>query len=172
MLHDRQLGAVFERQQQWQEALKEYHQVVAIDPELAMARARIGAILGRQGRVTEALAEFREALRLNPQLSVVRNNLAWLLATHPDSAMRDGAEAVHLAENLAKAISYKQYTVLDTLAAAYAETGKFDLAVQNATKALQLARSSGQTELPAELEERLRLYQNNQPYRTESQSPE
>ena len=166
------LGAVFERQQQWKDALEQYQRAVSIDPELAMAHARLGAILGRQGRVPEAVAKFREALRLNPDLAVVKNNLAWLLATHPDATIRDGNESVRLAENLARATSFAQYAVLDTLAAAYAETGKFELAVQTIVKALELARSSGQTEVAAEMEERLQLYQGNRPYRMESQPPE
>ena len=166
------LGAVFERQQQWEDALEQYQRAVSIDPELAMGHARLGAVLGRQGQVTEAVAEFREAVRLNPDLAVVKNNLAWLLATHPDAAVRNGSEAVRLAKNLARATSFNQHAVLDTLAAAYAEMGEFELAVQTIRKAIELARSSGQTEVAAEMEERLRLYQENQAYRMESRTRE
>ena len=118
------------------------------------------------------MAEFREAVRLNPDLAVVKNNLAWLLATHPDAAVRNGSEAVRLAKNLARATSFNQHAVLDTLAAAYAEMGEFELAVQTIRKAIELARSSGQTEVAAEMEERLRLYQENQAYRMESRTRE
>ena len=94
--------------------------------------------------------EFRQALQLQPSISpgsknqTWANNLAWLLATHPDAAVRNGTEAVEWAtKSVAAATSARQLEAdfLDTLAAAYAEAGKFDQAVETAYKVVDKARN-------------------------------
>ena len=61
--------------------------------------------------------------------------------------------------------------VLDTLAAAYGAAGRFDRAVETAKKAIDLCVQSGQLETAREIRQRLRLYENDQPYRPVSQEP-
>ena len=81
--------------------------------------------LGQLGRTREAVAQYQEALRLNPDLAGALNNLAWVLATCPDDQLRNGAEAVRLAERACELTHYREPLFIGTLAAAYAEAGRF-----------------------------------------------
>ena len=71
------------------------------------------------------------------------NNLAWLLAAHPSDALRNGAEAVRLAERACELSEHREPVMLGTLAAAYAEAGRFGDAVKTAEKARDLAAATG-----------------------------
>ena len=78
---------------------------------------------------------------------------------------RNGITAVKLAKKLCRLTDYHQPLALDALAAAYAENGNFDKAVETAQKALLLAKQTGPKELTIGLKKRLKLYQLRQPYR-------
>ena len=93
------------------------------------------------------------------------NNLAWIYATHPDQVYRNGLEAVRLALHICKETDFKQPTFLDTLSAAYAQNGRFNKAIENAEKALELAMSSERYNIAEGIRNRLRLYKAKQPYR-------
>jgi hypothetical protein len=98
-------------------------------------------------------------------MTQVLYNLSWILASHEDEKYRNGEEAVKLAEKLCKITKYNQPLALDALAAAYAETKRFDAAVLTAKKALGLALHQGPEELVLGLKKRLQLYQAELPYR-------
>ncbi len=93
------------------------------------------------------------------------NDTAWLLATDPDRSIRDGAEAVSLAEWAAELSNHKDPAVLDTLAAAYAEAGRFSEAVKTAEQAIELAGAQRKSTLADSLRRRMKLYQDRSPYR-------
>lgn len=116
------------------------------------------------------MAAWRIVLRLNPNHLAVLNQTAWVLATNPDAAVRNGAEAVELAERAAGLAGGRQPAVLDTLAAAFAEVGRFREAVQITNETLALARSQGNRRLAEALEERLALYQAGTPFRSSPQA--
>jgi tetratricopeptide (TPR) repeat protein len=90
------------------------------------------------------------------------NDLAWFLATCPDSKFRDGTNAIACAEKAVGAINRKNINYLDTLAAAYAEAGQFAKAISVVKEALALPHSAGDE--PG-LTSRLKLYESNSPYR-------
>jgi len=127
-----------------------------------MAMAEYG--LGETAKTVEHL---RAALRLNPDYMAAANNLAWLLATHPDDPIRDGKEAVALADRVLEAAGRETPQLLDTLAAAQAEAGDFEAAVATAEKAARLARAGGQGELAADIQSRLKKYRDGHPHRAE-----
>ena len=120
--------------------------------------------LGQSGRTREAIAQYREALRLNPNLAWALNNLAWVLAASPDDEFRNGAEAVRLAERACELTHYGEPLFIGTLAAAYAESGRFPEAVTTAEKAEQLATSAGLTAVAAKTRQLLELYRAGKPY--------
>mgnify|MGYP005995917757 CR=1 FL=1 len=93
------------------------------------------------------------------------NNVAWLLATHPDPNLRNGKLALEVAKRAAKITAYKDPSYLDTLAAAYAETGDFAKAIETATRALDLVDENRQPELHASLTKGLLLYRARKPMR-------
>ena len=113
----------------------------------------------------EALAEFREILKLDPNDQHALNGLAWTEATHPDATIRNGKEAVEFAE---KAVAQKKQdspVLLDTLAAAYAEAGRFEDAVQTAGKAKTAAEKGKDKTLVDAIVGRLKLYESGKSYR-------
>ena len=117
------------------------------------------------GRAAEAAYHYRSLLGIKPDHVAAQNNLAWLLATHPNSEIRNGKEALRLATVAFKQGSGQDPFVLDTLAAAQAEAGRFTEAVATARKAIAAARSRDQMKLATNIEERIRLYRRSQPYR-------
>ena len=123
-----------------------------------------GMTLGQLGRTREAVVQYREALRLNPNLAGALNNLAWALAASPDDELRNGPEAVRLAQRACELTHYGEPLFLGTLAAAYAEAGRFPEAVTTAEKAEQLATDAGLTAVAAKNRELLELYRAGKPY--------
>jgi thiol-disulfide isomerase/thioredoxin len=145
--------------------VRQNEQRLAESREFPTLRAWLGDQLLRLGRAVEGRAQYELAIQAAPDDITLMNNLAWLLATHADDTIRDGAQAVRWAERAARATRAKEPGVLDTLAAAYAEAGQFDQALKAASRAADLARAAGQTERAQELENRARLYAGRQPYR-------
>ena len=123
------------------------------------------ATLGEAYRVSkqfdQAVQHFTWSLALNPDLPSVLNNLAWIRATHPDEKLRDGAQAVKFAERCCKLSNYQIPATLDTLAAAYAEAGKFEHAIKWQKKLIELTPPASK----GVKQTRLELYQAGKPYR-------
>jgi cytochrome c-type biogenesis protein CcmH/NrfG/thiol-disulfide isomerase/thioredoxin len=141
-------------------------QALKLDAGHAEAMAYLGEARLQQGRTADALQWYRKALRIRPGWIEVANNLAWMLATGDDPQWRNADEALRLARQACEATGYKNARMLDTLAAAYAEGGQYAEAVKTAQHAVDLAASSGQTDLATELRSRLKQYQSQQPFRT------
>jgi len=117
------------------------------------------------GRHREAIREYREVLRLDADDPEVLNNLAWILAAHPSAGLRDGTEAVKLAARACELTAHRQPVFLGTLAAAHAEVGEFEKAIEAARRAQELALSLRQTNIAQRNEQFLRLYQDRKPAR-------
>ena len=165
------LGNVLTARGHGDEAIAEYQKAVDIKPDHAFAHANMGSILARQGRFKEAAGHFRRALEIKPAFPDISNNLAWLLATCPEAGLRNGGEAVALAQRTNQFCGYRRPDYLDTLAAAYAETGRFPEARETAYRALELARQQNQQALSDDLRARLALYQAGKPYHTPRSTP-
>jgi hypothetical protein len=88
-----------------------------------------------------------------------------MLATNPDAGLRDGARAVQLAERACEITGRKETIYLGTLAAAYAEAGRFDDAIATAQQACDLAAQSGKPDLLKKNQKLLELYRAHKPYR-------
>jgi hypothetical protein len=142
------------------EARSELDLAIRIDPRKADAHENLAEILYRQGRAKEAVAEYKAALALNPDWESVLNNLAWVLATRPEPELRDGAEAVRLAERACELTGQTNLWFQHTLAAAYAEKGDFAKAITAAERACQLAESSDREDLAKTAAARLNLYRS------------
>ena len=117
------------------------------------------------GQLEEAMKAYRHTLKLQPQMTLAANNLAWVLATHPQAELRDGAEAVTWAEQVCEQTKHAQPAFLDTLACAYAENGEFEKAVATAAQAVQIFTEKGQAAAAANIQARLELFRQNQPFR-------
>ena len=158
-------GLAYRRKGDYDQAIRDFEQVIELNPENALAHKNIGQTLIRQGKPKEAVSHYRRALELRADWLEVLNNLAWILATCEDAEIRDGAQAVRLAERACDLTDYEFPAMLDTLGAAYAETGQFDQAVQTAQNAFQLALASKNAVRAKNIQNRLELYKANRPYR-------
>jgi hypothetical protein len=96
------------------------------------------------------------------------SNLAWVFATSPDQSFRDGPKAVELAEQALRISGGRIPILFRTLAAAYAESGRFSEAIQTAKRGIELANSQGNSGLATELQGNIALYQERQPLRDPS----
>jgi tetratricopeptide (TPR) repeat protein len=152
-------------------ALPHLQRMIELKPYTIDAYVTLATSLERLGRTRQAQASYRGALRENPDLWQAANNLAWSLATSPDSKLRGGTEALRWATHAAELTGHANPGVLDTLAAAHAETGQFEAAIAVAEKATELARAAGQSELATQLEGRLQLYRIGWPFRQGKQPP-
>ncbi len=147
------------------EAISHYSKALELMPEWTTAHYDLGITFMIAERIEDSVKHLKEALRQSPDWVQAMNSLAWILATHP--LAEDRSEAIGLAERAAELTNYKDASVLDTLAAAYAEAGRFREAVATATKALNLLHSQDpqKDSIVRDLQRRLELYQAGKPYR-------
>jgi tetratricopeptide (TPR) repeat protein len=124
---------------------------------LALAKALSFALI-QLGQHADAVAVLEQTLSRYPDDHELAHNLARLLATTPDQAVRDGATALRLASAVRDRTGGRDPRVLDTLAAAYAANGQLDLARETARQAAALARRLGQADMALEIEQHARAY--------------
>jgi len=137
--------------------------VIQASPANARAFANRGVLRAGGKDYAGALADYNRSLALNPTLAETFNNRAMLLASAPDEHFRNGKQAVADARQACKMTGWQRADILDTLAAAYAETGDFEQAVIWQQKAIQQAADN--PPFVKEAQERLQLYRNRQPFR-------
>jgi spermidine synthase len=113
--------------------------------------------------VAEAIAQFQQALQLEPNDPEVQNSLAWLLATCPEASLRNGDKALQLAQRANELAGGKNPVLLRTLAAAFAEAGRFGDAVQSEQKAIELARAAGRQDMVEQFNSELKRYEAGLP---------
>jgi len=124
-------------------AIADYNKALKIRPRYAEAYNNRGFAHTQKGDLQRALNDYSRALEINPFLVDAYNNKAWILATAADKRYRNGAKAIMLAQ---KAVELNPNVAsLDTLAAAYAAVGNFELAVQTQKKAIQTLLLANQT---------------------------
>ncbi len=146
------------------EAIAQYQKALQIKPEYLEAHNNLGFALLQKGSVDEAITHFQKALQINPDYAEAQKNLAWVLATCPQASLRNGNKAVELAERANQLTKGVNPVVLVTLAAAYAEAGRFPEAVATAQRALQLAETHSAPALAEAIHSQLKLYQAGIPY--------
>jgi tetratricopeptide (TPR) repeat protein len=124
----------------------------------------MAVMLTVEGRVEDAIREYREILRRNPDDLDALNNVAWIRATHAEASHRNGAEAVRLAERARDRSPTPEAVLYSTLAAAYAESGRFPEAVGAGERAVALARAAHATQELERFEAQLRCYRAGKPF--------
>ena len=159
------LGNAFARKGDVETAIFNYRKALQFNPDFFQSYYNIAKILYGQGKVNKAIHNYQKALTINNQTPQTLFNLSWIYATYDNRSYRNGKRAVKLAYKLCKLTGNKQPLALDALAAAYAENGNFNQAVDTAQKALRLATQLGPEELALGLKQRLKLYKAGQPYR-------
>jgi tetratricopeptide (TPR) repeat protein len=160
-----ELGEIWWQQGRKADAEQQFQAGLRLKPDHVVAHRHLAGLALARGQLEEAIAHWRAALRSQPDIPEVCNNLAWILATYPDEKIRNGKEAVELAERACRLDENKNPSYWDTLAAVYAEVGRFDEAVSVIQRTIAATKSSGQTNALPPLEHRLELYQSGKPYR-------
>jgi tetratricopeptide (TPR) repeat protein len=171
-----QLAALYMEERRPSKSIDIYSSVLSDDGDNFDARRYRAETLLSVGRHAEAVSDYDTVLKSEPNDSRLLNNLAWVLATSPQDAVRDGKRAVELATRACEETKYGQSHILSTLAAAYAETGDFESATEWSGKAVEQgkkeieeasdeARRKQLVEQLEQLENELKSYQERKPWR-------
>ena len=153
------LGSAFLQQGQPDKAVIQYQKALAIAPGDPDIHDHLGDALLQTGRTAEAMAQYQRALTLKSDSADIQNKLAWLLATSSQASLRNGRQAVELAQRANQLTGGGNPVILCTLATACAEAGRFPEAVTVAQRALQLAEAQSNQALAGDLRLQLQLYQ-------------
>ncbi len=164
------LGGLLLRQGEFDEAAVHFSKAMELAPKDPSVRRNREFAVAHRDAARKLLAQQREAIRARPNDVGLLNSVAWTRAASPIAMMRDGAESVELAERAARLSEHREPAVLGTLAAAYAEAGRFPEAVQTARQALQLATRQDKQSLADSIAARLLRYEAGKPFR-DTRSP-
>jgi len=149
-------GEIYLEKKEYRLALTNFNKAIAIDPTtewLYLVRAHYWHVTGNFGN---EVFDLEKALKLKPSDFRVLNSYAWLLATCPEKSFRNGPKALEFAEKAVKASRLAE--TLDTLAAAYAEIGRFDDAIKIQEEAIDIMKKTGNIRYFSESIERLKSY--------------
>jgi tetratricopeptide (TPR) repeat protein len=171
-------GAYVARAREWEmdyqldRAISDFQRAIALDPRSTVAYEGRGRIWGKRGEYAKVVANFAELTRATPDNPVGHRELAWLLATCDEDTIRDGRRALGEAAIACRLTKSADPRCLETLAAAYAEVGDFDIAVRWQARALELfAASNDRFDLrikkrqDADMHLRLYRYRRRMPHR-------
>ena len=157
------IGSMLMGQGKFAEALPHVRESVRLGPT-AETRVQLAGLLMQTGDPREALSQYRQALALDPNQLEALNNLAWLLATSSESSLRNGQEAVRAAERACRLTKNQSAIHLGTLAAAFAEAGRYVEAIRAAEMSMQIANAQGQKQIVAMNQQFLTFYRAGKPW--------
>lgn len=147
-----------------EQGLAQLQQALELAPDSMDTHMALARFYRRHGQLEQALAHYAAALRAKPDEPEALNDMAWIRAAAPQPHLRNGPEAVRLAERACELTAYKEPLLIRTLAAACAESGRFDEAATLAGKARDLAAAAGQKEIAGMNQELLDLFRAGKPY--------
>ena len=148
-----------------QDSLSTLQKALELEPRLEDARYNLGNTYLQIGNAREAVVQYQRALEINPDDTEALNNMSWILATWPDSMVRNGVKAVALAERADSLTNSQNQIITATLAAAYAEAGRFGEAKRTAERALRLAAAEGSEARGLSIRAQLETYKSGNAYR-------
>jgi tetratricopeptide (TPR) repeat protein len=162
------IAHVYAHQKQYEEAYRWFDKAIELHPKKRAVRLSYANALIADQQFARAAQMLRDAIATSPNLKddtaiELKSRLAWLLSVCPDEKVRNGTEAIALAQEVRKMVPQEEPKWLDLLAAAYAEAADFDAAVKTEDEAIQLARR--QMKSTASLEARRTQYEERMPRR-------
>jgi protein O-mannosyl-transferase len=162
---EKNLAAALFRNGRLTEAIAHWRKCLGVEPNDAEVHANLGLALSQTAPITDAISEWERALELDSRNMSAASALAWVRATYPDSAVRDGTKAVAAAQQLISAADRPTASMLRLVAAAYAEAGRFSEAIATAERARELAEAEGNTQLVETLRRNIEQFQRSEPLR-------
>ena len=170
-----QLASMYQMDDRPRKALRIADRLINAEPTDWQALRLRGDVLLALGRHADAINDYEEAVKNIPEdeedLSGVLNNLSWVLSTSPEDSVRNGDRALETGLRACELTEYKKSHILSTLAAAYAELGQFDKAIEWSSKAVELGAKE-ETEQLDQLKEELKNYQDKKPWREKKETEE
>ncbi len=160
------LGQVMLERGNPDEAIASWRRALEITPDYPEASDSLATALGSRGETAAALKQWRKAIELRPEDATLLRHLAWVLATCRDERFRSGGEALSLARKALRLTGGQDTAVLETLAAAYAETGRFTDASATARRALEIALRQKDDSAASSIRSGIALYDALTPLRT------
>jgi protein O-mannosyl-transferase len=149
-------------------AIAEWRTTLSIHPYDAGAHTSLGNALVQKGLLGEAVDHYEKALQSEPDSILPLNNLAWVMSTGPDDSLRNNEIAVKLATKANQLSKESNPVFIRTLAAAYAQAGEFEKAIEIARRASEQASAQGVRDLAIQIQEDVDLYQRRMPLRDPS----
>jgi tetratricopeptide (TPR) repeat protein len=146
-------------------AIAEWRTTLSIHPNDAGAHTSLGNALVQKGHLSEAADHYEKALQADPDAILPLNNLAWVISTGPDDSLRNNEIAVKLALKTNQLSKETNPVFIRTLAAAYAQAGQFENAIETTRRAAEQASRQGEQELARQIMEDVDLYQRRAPLR-------
>ncbi len=159
-------GDAFLKNGERDKAVADYALAVKFIPKNSAGYLARGEVYKKMGNYKAAASDYSRGLDLSPDDAAGLNSIAWLRATCPDASLRDGRSAIRDATRACELARWKDSSLIDTLAAGYAEAANFDQAMKFERQAIQMRSTSADDRL--EMQERLALYQKHKPYRERS----
>jgi tetratricopeptide (TPR) repeat protein len=156
-------GTAHRTNKDYDKAIADYTEALRLNPKITDALNNRGTAYRAKKDYEKAIADFNEAMRIDPKDAVGFNSAAWLLSVCSDEKHRNGKKAVELGTRACELTHWKRQGYIDTLAAAYAETGDFEKAVKYQELALEDA--GYQQRHGAWARKVLEGYKNKKPYR-------
>jgi tetratricopeptide (TPR) repeat protein len=156
------LGLALMQKQDFVKAANHFGYALLLRPDLVDARANFRLMLRQIGSAPEGVKRLQEVALFAPDAPVILSEMAWFFATQPDATLRNGPEAVRLAEHACALAGRTAPEMLAALAAAYAESGRFSEAIKAAEEAR--ARSSGNPDMVKLTEKLLAAFQADHAY--------
>ncbi|HEY5043831.1 MAG TPA: tetratricopeptide repeat protein [Verrucomicrobiae bacterium] len=159
------LALALNQEEQWSEAAGLFAKTISAHPNDANAHYEFASALAHLQQTHEAMSEYASALLIQPDFPNALDGLAWILSTDPRQDFRNGPEAVKMAERACELTGQNDPVKLKTLAAAYAETGRFDAAIKTLQTAKNLADKASRQALVKECALMLEHFQRSESWR-------
>jgi tetratricopeptide (TPR) repeat protein len=160
------MGVALMGQGKLQDAIRHFSLAIKVNSDLAESRNNLGVALAQLGRFREAIATLKEGVQRHPEDAPLAYSLAWQLSTAPRPEWREGEAALRLMRKFMKNSGNRNPFVLNALAAAYAELGRFEEAVNTAREAASRADEAGEKEMAFQIRSLMQGYDKKIPYRS------
>ena len=163
--HHANLAGVYFALNRFDDAGVQLREAIRIEPNSPRYHQSLALVYVRQQKPAKAIAELDEVLQQSPMDAGAMKDIAWFLATSPDASIRDGRRALALAQRANEITKESDPLVLIALSAAYAETGRFEEAVETASEAAKIAAGENNKSLVDLCRELIRIFASGSPFR-------